>query len=97
MSGGGGFHTHPQLKRIVEGAYEVGTGGSVPVRNPVLSKMARRSTLNEIPGLSIEFASATHGFLRVELEAHDRSAKVEFYESQQGEPGAKLVRTEHIT
>ena len=96
VSGGGGFHTHPQLKGIAEGQYEVGGLASNNNLNPVLLGMTRRSTLNEIPGLKTEFAVATHGFLRVSLGVRG-SAKVEFYASEKGdEKAAVLVRTEDI-
>jgi hypothetical protein len=106
VSGGGGFHTHPQLKGIAEGAYEVGGVSTVTaagvghpqMKNPVLAGMTRRSTLNEVPGLTTEFVVGTHGFLRVVLDGRGGGAKVEFYASEEGhDEAAVLVRTEDIS
>ena len=115
VSGGGGFHTHPVLKKNAEGAYTdlVGSsvGGKIAITGGNSSTSTSRggggsgrisnlsilkSTLNEIPGLVTQFASAMHGFLRVVLDEQGNKAVVEFYASLKGKDEATLIRTEEI-
>ena len=82
VSGGGGFHTHPKLKRIADGSFMDG-------------KHHMKSTLNR--GTVTNFAEASHGFVHATLIGGPRGgAVVKFYKSVPGNSDPILVHTDRI-